>query len=130
MSDVNIPDSVTSIERYAFLGCDSLIDITIPDSVIEIGQGAFAECHSLTSIIIPKNVASISAVAFGGEKLTSIEVDENNEHYSSIDGNLYDKDATTLVKYAQGKLSDSFTSVKRLAARPVGAASRHLSPIC
>lgn len=41
--------------------------------------------------------------------LTSIKVDANNKYYSSIDGNLYNKDATTIIQYASGKTEKSFT---------------------
>ena len=44
-----IPDSVTSIGGYAFLGCTSLTSITIPDSVTSIGGYAFYSCLLYTS---------------------------------------------------------------------------------
>ena len=59
-----IPDSVTSIGRYAFYGCTGLTSITIPNSVTSIGDGAFLECTGLTSITIPNSVTSIGDEAF------------------------------------------------------------------
>ena len=51
--DIIIPNGVTSINRRAFLGCDSLISVTIPDSVTSIGGDAFYGCDSIESITIP-----------------------------------------------------------------------------
>ena len=45
-----IPDSVTTIEEYAFMSCDALTSVTIGNSVTTIGVGAFWGCDSLTSV--------------------------------------------------------------------------------
>lgn len=62
--DVVIPDSVTSIEEYAFYECASVTSIKIPNSVTEIGWYAFSGCTSLTSITIPDGVTSIDDYTF------------------------------------------------------------------
>jgi hypothetical protein len=49
---ITIPNSVSIIESYAFLGCTSLTTITIPNSVTSIGSRAFAGCTSLTTITV------------------------------------------------------------------------------
>lgn len=46
-----ISESVTSIGKRAFFGCDGLTSITIPESVISIGASAFSSCFGLQSII-------------------------------------------------------------------------------
>ena len=59
-----IPNSVTSIGRYAFAYCYTLNSIVIPNPVISIDECAFAYCHGLTSIVIASSVANISLCAF------------------------------------------------------------------
>ena len=59
-----IPESVTSIEAYAFYCCNSLTSVTIPNSVMSIGKRAFSQCNNLTSVVIPDSVTSIKNDAF------------------------------------------------------------------
>ena len=66
LTSITIPNSVTTIEAGAFQGCKSLINITIPNSVTTIGTGAFRDCTSLTSITIPNSVTTIEQSAFYG----------------------------------------------------------------
>ena len=109
LESIEIPDGVTSIGSYAFSDCSSLTSIEISGGVTSIGSYAFEDCSSLTSIEIPDNVTSIGDWAFYGcSSLANINIGENNIVYSSIDGNLYNKDATKLIQYAIGKTFTSF----------------------
>ena len=64
LTSVTIPNSVTSIGSYAFRGCTSLTSVTIGNSVTSIGDDAFAYCISLTSVTIGNSVKSIGREAF------------------------------------------------------------------
>ena len=64
LTSVIIPNSVTSIDTYAFYYCSGLTSVTIPNSVTSIGNSAFAYCSGLTSVIIPNSVTSIGERAF------------------------------------------------------------------
>jgi hypothetical protein len=100
---------VTRIADAAFADCMSFSRIIIPNSVTDIGGYAFQCCESLTSINIPNSVTNIGEGALGYcTSLENIEVSDNHKYYSSIDGNLYNKDGTTLIQFAIGKRNKSF----------------------
>lgn len=118
LTSVTIPVGITSIGDYTFYNCESIENIEIPDSVTSIGDYAFYGCQFLTSIMIPAGVTSIGDCAFVHcTNLTSINVDGGNPNYSSMDGNLFNKDKTTLIQYAESKadthysIPDSVTSI-------------------
>ncbi len=65
LNSVSIPNSVTSINDYAFNN-SGLTSITIPNSVTSIGKEAFGYCFDLTSVTIPNSVTTIGEAAFSG----------------------------------------------------------------
>lgn len=106
LTSIIIPSSVTSIGEGAFWECSRLTSVVMPDGVTSIGKYAFGGCSRLTSIAIPDKVITLSSNAFQFcTELTSIDVGEDNTEYSSIDGALYDKNASTLLKCPEGKIS-------------------------
>ena len=64
VTDLVIPNSVTSIGSSAFYFCSGLISVVIPNSVTSIGEDAFRNCSGLTSVVIPNSVTSIGEDAF------------------------------------------------------------------
>ena len=118
LTSITIPDSITNINDGTFLCCRSLTSVNIPDSVKSIGDQAFLGCTSLTSINIPDGVTSIGNGVFEGcTNLKRIDVAEDNKNYCSIDGVLFNKDKTKLIKYPSSKkgqtyvIPDSVTSI-------------------
>ena len=75
VTNLTIPNDVTSIGTYAFHGCTGLTSVTIPDSVTNIGTYAFHGCTDLTSVAIPDSVTNIGTYAFSGcTGLTSVKI--------------------------------------------------------
>lgn len=63
LKSVDLPNSVTTIGRYAF-SRSGLTNLTIPNSVTKIEDFAFYDCWSLKSVIVPKSVTTIGNNAF------------------------------------------------------------------
>ena len=133
LTSVTIPNSVENIENGAFSGCTGLTSVTIPNSVTSIGANAFSGCTALTSVTINSNAImsktyssssnlstifgkqvqtyiigdSVTSIGFDAFRnstgLTAINVDGNNINYSSIDGVLFNKSQTELIRYPEGK---------------------------
>lgn len=133
LTQITLPDTITEIGKYAFGSCTRLISCTIPNSVTSIGLYAFGYCKSLRSITIPQGVTRIGEEAFSlctslatvnisdsvteiGNRaffkctqLENINVDTNNAHFSSVDGVLYNKEKTVLLKYPPAKAQTTYT---------------------
>jgi len=107
LTSITLPNSLISIGKYAFKNCVELSSIILPNSLTSIGKSAFTWCFELTSITLPKSLSSIGrAVFFDCRSLTNIEVDGDNQSFSSTDGILYDKSQTTLICYPAKKAGD------------------------
>ncbi len=92
---------VTAIDKEAFASCgENLTEIIIPDSVTDIGS-ALSSCRCLKNIVVA----------------------ENNAKYKSVDGDLYSKDGTELVRYASGKQAMEFTIPDGVTSITFGAFS-------
>lgn len=72
LTSITIHNSVTHIEHRAFEDCSGLTSITFPNSVTSIGDFAFRDCSSLTSITIGNSVESIELVFLGCTALQSV----------------------------------------------------------
>ena len=73
LSTVEIGNSVSDIDSYAFYNCERLKSINIPDSVTWIGYSVFEGCTSLVTADIGNGVKEINSQAFYNcESLTSV----------------------------------------------------------
>jgi len=78
LGNVTIPSSVTSIGKYAFCWCANMTSVTIPNSVTSLGDNAFLQCKKLASLTIGTGITSIGEVCFGYcEKLTTVTIPNN-----------------------------------------------------
>ena len=102
-------NNVVSIESEAFFNCYNLESCTFGNKMKKIEDRAFAYTN-LTTVTIPASVEKIGENVFlYNFSLKEITVDSNNSAYSSLDGVLYNKAKTELIKYPENKDTEIFS---------------------
>lgn len=130
LGSVTIPSGVTVIGRYVFEDCYALTGVTIQGKVTKIEYSAFSWCQQLSEITLPGTVKTIESYAFTGcnafknfnipagvtylgdgvfsycNNLENIEVAAGNTGFSSVNGVLFNKNKTRLIKYPEARTGD------------------------
>ena len=88
-----------------FKDLTKLQSVMLPLSAKRIDEQAFKNCSSLASITIPANASSIGQ-SDGCTSLASIQVSAANMYFKSIDGVLFNADATKIIWFPLGKDGD------------------------
>ena len=73
-----IPSASTSYSEAGsiFYGCSSLSEVILPENLTSIPNSTFAYCTSLKSIDLPKGLQIIGDMAFSGTGLESVDIPE------------------------------------------------------
>lgn len=104
-----VKEGVTEIGSDLFCECENLSNVIFSNTVTKIDSFAFTMCNKIKQIFIPYSVKSIFGTSFHSCKgINEIYVDKNNNYYSSLNGNLYDKLQSEFIYYAIGNQSDVF----------------------
>lgn len=75
MDSIELGNSITEIEDYAFRQCKKLKSIKLPAALTRIGADAFTLCEGLTSVTFPESLTEIGNHAFSFcSGLTSINL--------------------------------------------------------
>lgn len=115
-----MPKQVRSIADDAWERCGSMtIEVedgnetycSIDGVLYTADTTTLVKIFSVTSSVykMPKQVRSIADDAWHVNSSMTIEVEEGNENYCSIDGVLFTKDKTRLIKYLKGNYGDDYT---------------------
>ncbi len=111
VTDYAIADGTALVDNYAFYRCP-LTALTLPDSVTTLNSYAFAECKNLTSVSFGKNVSSIQFGASGSFKncanLAVLTTPDADSKLKAVENVLYNADFTTLMFYPFGKTEKEF----------------------
>ncbi len=133
-SNISIPDSVSEIDSSAFYDTayynnsanwknnllyigkhlieakNNITDCTIAEGTLTIAKNAFGLSNKLINLILPKSLKYMSTFCLGGcYNLLNITVDNNNNYFTTIDGVLFDKNLTTLIKYPPAKTNTTYS---------------------
>lgn len=110
INSVSTGVNVHTIERFAFSEMTNLLNVDLAEGLNSIGISAFYHCERLQSISIPSSVVELGQAAFNYcSSLSEINVDGENQHYTSLNGVLYNKDMSILITYPAGKRNLIFT---------------------
>lgn len=98
-----------------FLNGIEITDLKVPNNVTTISGYSFLRCYNFTSVTIPNSVASISSNAFENcSGLTSITVESGNQYYDSRNNcnAIIEKATNTLIKGCKNSfIPNSVTSI-------------------
>lgn len=101
-------DDAVTIARGAFRGC-KMTELILPDSITTINSEAFEDCKNLTTIHFPATFTDfhgksensgdnggLDSWIKGCDSLKAFTVSENNPRYKSMNGILYSKNGKTV----------------------------------
>ena len=66
LTSITLPNSITTIDSRAFLGCSEIVNFGVPSKLQKIGDYAFANCSNITSYDLPTTLIQIGVGAFDG----------------------------------------------------------------
>lgn len=66
IASIALPNSITIIDSYAFLGCSEIVNFVVPSKLQKIGDYAFKNCSKIVSYDLPKSLLQIGVGAFDG----------------------------------------------------------------
>lgn len=107
LKEVILEEGIEEISGRAFDSCSKVKEWKLPKSLKRIGPRAF-QSTGVEEFNIPENVESIATTFISSSNLSRINVDSNNKYFTSVDGILFDKDSTRLIKYPENRDGSSY----------------------
>lgn len=95
LATIHVPGTIKSIGEMAFYGCTSATNLTLDEGVEQIGKMAFFDCPKLTEVTLPSSIKVIGDKAFGGRenrrsKITIYHIKATTP--PTLEGILYETD--------------------------------------
>ncbi|MBO4508350.1 MAG: leucine-rich repeat protein [Spirochaetaceae bacterium] len=102
ITKIVLPETVKTIDAFAFYGMTALTEVNLPSSLEVIGASAFNGCSNLRSVEIPKTLKYIGTNAFRNTKITYINIGYDTvyeEDIHSAAGYAVDMSKTNIAVY-------------------------------
>ena len=122
MVKTDFKEGLEVIESKAFQQAPYLTEIELPDSVLEIKKYAFINNTKLANLKLGTKVSNINPLFKYNNYSGEVTIDENNANYTIENNILYNKDKTTLIRVLY-KISGEFTIADSVESIGVGALS-------
>lgn len=115
-ANVVVPNSVTTLDKFAFYGDENIERVILPDSVTEIGAHSFYDCPNLTYVKLPDDVTFaldtlVHDVSTNTHMVTSYAFLDSPNVEVEYKGKVYDydhiKDLMAIILDAENNLSIS-----------------------
>lgn len=97
-----IEGSIISVTNNSFKDFTALSELVILEGVESLGFNVFRSCANLTSLHLPASLRSID-FSLAADVWPYITVDPNSESFSAVDGALFNKDKTELLRCPTSK---------------------------
>ena len=99
-TDVVTMPGLKSIGNYAFR-CTPVEVVRIGEGVESMGNLVFMDCTELREVHVPSTLDDTPDLDY--TDVDSIHVSEDNPHMKSVDGVVFSKDGTELIRYPTGR---------------------------
>ncbi|MBQ9116844.1 MAG: leucine-rich repeat domain-containing protein [Clostridia bacterium] len=133
VTEVVLPSSLKTVEKYAFSGCTRLSTVSLPEGLTRIEDSAFEHCNNLTELIFPESLEYLDCSAIDNTKITKLYIPRSltelvvehpyealgniteftvhpeNRYYSAENGVLLNKDGSALLFYPIKKADTEYT---------------------
>lgn len=115
ITSIVMSDNMNEVGPYMFDSLNKVKEVTIPAHA-QVYERAFINMASLETVVLSyDNENYYSSLEVSGASfincpsLKEFIVDENDSNYKTIDGVLYSKSGTSLIRYPAGKTDKTFT---------------------
>ena len=120
ITELVIPEGVTSIRQWAFVNCNNIKSVAIANSTKSVGNWAFCDCKGLTTVKFGNGVETIMAAFEDCENLSHVEISPNLKGiYSGAFANCYNLTEfiiPAMVNYIDGSAFVNCSSLTKITS--------------